>query len=376
MRVDRPYKGVTESALIVVDDLVCRGPNFRPGQQYLLYTERTPSGEVASGACARAIPIRYAGNDIAYLNSRRNLPPKGWVFGTVWDRSDSFIKDKKTAPATVVQLANSNGILTAATGVQGEYAFHNVEPGTYALTVSRPGYRMVDAEQASALRVNAKGCVAIDVAVRKKWKAWIIGRVLRADGRVAGSGIVVDVLRRDPTGTEHAWIPQGYGQRTNEQSEFVFEELAPGEYKIVLNRLRFPTATAPFPPLYWPGVSTETEAQMIHVPDGASQQRFDFHLPPPPAGRTVHGIVLSPNGKPVEGAEIRIEAEPWLSGADNGENFLHSDAQGRFSFVAFEGFKYLLWAHKVDKQLFVAEKVPFSLGRADRVLALRLGASK
>jgi hypothetical protein len=83
MRIDRSYKGVSEPTLILFDDGMCDGPEMRLGEQFLMYTYRNGDGEVPARGCTRSRHVKYAEEDLKYLDGLNEAPPTGSVFGQV-----------------------------------------------------------------------------------------------------------------------------------------------------------------------------------------------------------------------------------------------------------------------------------------------------
>ncbi len=166
-------------------------------------------------------------------------------------------------------------------------------------------------------RRQARGCVVVNMFLRKKWLGTVEGRLVGASGKPAPSGVGLYLRRMENREGEQPRSLLGQSATTNDEGEYSFPEVAPGQYKIVMNLYRFPTARVPYPTIYWPNGRTESEAQVIEVGDEATQQRFDFRLPPEPTSAIAHGIVLGADGKPVAGAQVMIRALPDNSIGEN-----------------------------------------------------------
>jgi hypothetical protein len=125
---------------------------------------------------------------------------------------------------------------------------------------------------------------------------------------------------------------------TDRGGEYSFTGIAPGQYNVALNLRHLPTPDAPYPTIYWPNTRTEAEAHPATVTDSAPA-RHDFKLPPEPKSYVVHGTVLLPDGRPAEGVRVIVQAV--ANGAIAADKFVTED-DGAFSFVAFEGFEYIV----------------------------------
>ena len=58
------------------------GFDFEVGHSYLVYAERTPSGELRANHCMRTAPMEDSSGDLAYLRSLPTLRPVGQITGT------------------------------------------------------------------------------------------------------------------------------------------------------------------------------------------------------------------------------------------------------------------------------------------------------
>ena len=76
MRVDRDYKGTSEGTLVVFDDGPCDGPELEVGQHYLMYTHRLGDGDVPSRGCTRSRNVKYAAEDLQYLDALDKAAPR------------------------------------------------------------------------------------------------------------------------------------------------------------------------------------------------------------------------------------------------------------------------------------------------------------
>ena len=103
-----------------------------------------------------------------------------------------------------------------------------------------------------------------------------------------------------------------------------------------------------------------------------TQQRYDFRLPPESKSSQVTGIVLTPDGRPAQGAQVRITALPDNDIAGDNENRPQADADGHFSFTALEGFRYRLPAIQNGTRPLHSADLLFSLGQAQDFITIIL----
>jgi hypothetical protein len=375
MQIDRAYKGVSENTLILYDNGMCNGPNLIVGEQYLMYTGRQGNDDVPSRGCSRSRHVKYAEEDLKYLNGLSAAPPTSKVFGKVVVRTDDYYGKDKPVSGSLVEIHSAERTYTATTDSEGRYSFENLQPAEYTASATHPGFRMLSFTRdgkPESVSAEARGCVVVDMVLRKKWSGTVEGRLIGASGKPAPSGVAVSLLRMENrAGKEPRSLPS---QRTttNDEGEYSFREVAPGQYKIVMNLYRFPTARRPYPTIYWPTARTESEALVIEVTGDVTEQRCDFKLPPEPKNAVVRGIVLGADGKPVAGAQVMVRALPDNSIGEDDENRPKTNAAGRFSFTAVDGFDYRISAN-TDTELWLhSATVPYSVAQGPEFITLVL----
>jgi hypothetical protein len=362
MRIDRAYKGVTEPELILFDNGMGAGPNLQVGEQYLMYTRRLDEADVPSRGCTRSRHVKYAEEDLKYLNGLSEAAPTARVFGQVglWPEGPG---NKQLVTGAVVSLHGPEETLTATTDDQGRYSFDGLKSGKYSVSADRPGFRMPSPNyDRFAAEVEARGCAVIDVELFRDWPGTISGRLIRPDNTPAAAGIDLKLLR---IGEVVASIP-GEEVETDDRGEYMFRGVAPGRYKVVLHWCCFPTPAAPYPPIYWPAASTEEEAAEILIGNTVVPQHYDFRLPPAVNNKVVRGLVLLPNGKPAESARVMVLKLP--ENAITGEDLI-TDAAGHFSFTPMEGLEYSLTATSKEEDL-TSETLPYSFSKGPHSLTL------
>lgn len=376
MRIDRAYKGVSEESVVLFDNGMCDGPNLEVGEQYLMYAQAFGNGEVPSRGCTRSRHVKYAAEDFKYLNGLAKAVPTATVFGKVVERTDDYYGNDRPVPDALVEVNGPTGRYTTSTDFDGQYSLGGLEPAAYFVTASQPGYRMLSFDYSgrqSATTVEARGCRVVNMILRKNWKSSIAGRVFRSNGEPAPPGLPLTLIRvenRDGEQRGNALLHDR--METDEKGEYLFSEVAPGRYKVVLNLYRWPTKSAPYPTIYWPVARSEAAAVVIEVLDAPMEHRYDFRLPPEPNSKTVTGIVLAPDGKPAAGTRVFIEALPDNDIGGDDESHPATDAEGNFSFTALEGFEYRLTATD-DKDFWTrSAAVTFSLKNGPDFITLTL----
>jgi hypothetical protein len=364
MRIDHAYKGVTEESVVLFDDGMCDGPTLQVGEQYLMYTRRVGNGDIPSRGCTRSRHVKYADEDLKFLNGLPDAPPVSRIFGRVVVRTDDYHGNDQPLAGAQVEISGTAGTHTTMTDGDGRYWFENLQPETYTVASASNGFRMMmfPGIGKPSAKVEPRGCAAVNMIMRRTWQGRIAGRVVRSNGEPAPAGIDLTLIQLEKReGKERSNFLFGSGASTNDKGEYSFDEVAPGRYKVVMNMYRFPTGKVPYPTIYWPGSRNEADAIAIEVTDVAVAQRYDFRLPAEPKSVRVSGLVIGPDGKPAKSIQVYITAMPDNNIDMNDENRPQTDAEGRFSFTALEGYDYRLRALQSGSRSFHSGDLNFNL---------------
>ncbi|MBS1854955.1 MAG: carboxypeptidase regulatory-like domain-containing protein [Acidobacteria bacterium] len=372
MRIDHAYKGLTDASVVLFDDGMCDGPTLQVGEQYLMYTRRVGSGDIPSRGCTRSTHVKYADEDLKFLNGLPDARPVSSIFGRVVVRTDDYRGNDQPLAGAQVEISGTAGTYNTMTDGDGRYWFENLQPETYRVAAASNGFRMMlFGMQKPSAKVEPRGCAAVNMIMRRTWHGRIAGRVVRSNGEPAPAGIDLTLIQLEKReGKEQSNFLFGSGASTNDQGEYSFDEVAPGRYKVVMNMYRFPTGNFPYPTIYWPGSRNEAAAIAIEVTDAAVAQLYDFSLPPEPKSVRVSGLVIGPDGRPANGVQVYITALPDNNVAMNDENRPQTDAEGRFSFTALEGWEYRLRAIQSGSRSFHSGDMHFTLKDSQPSLTL------
>jgi hypothetical protein len=226
MRVDRTYKGVSEGTLVLFDDGMCDGPDLEVGQQYLIYNHHSGDGDVASRGCTRSRNVKYAAEDLHYLDGLPKAAPTGTIFGQV----AAFPEGRganKPVPGAAVMLQGKDGTLMTTADGEGRYSFSGLQPSAYIVSASRTGFRMPSSEyKGIEAKVEARGCAVANVAMRKNWPGTIQGRLTQSDGTPAKAGMDLELIRLEGRGRDKLSSPLFFEDlETDERGEYSFLEL-------------------------------------------------------------------------------------------------------------------------------------------------------
>lgn len=211
-----------------------------------------------------------------------------------------------------------NGARTTSTSNDGRYELRDIPAGRYTLRVERSGYLALTYGQRRPGDVGrpleiADKEVADNVDFALPGMSVISGRVLDDLGEPA-TGVTVWVLQARYVQGRRRLVPSGANVTTDITGRYRLLSLVPGEYAVMATtRDTWPHDSDPkqifgYAPTYFPGTSTQAQAQRVKVGVGQETSGIDFSLV---AGRTsrVSGIATSSSGQPLGGETVTVTQE-------------------------------------------------------------------
>jgi hypothetical protein len=157
-------------------------------------------------------------------------------------------------------------------------------------------------------------------------------------GPVANARIIVDGM------------DQHYETFTDAEGRYQVKGLKPGEYSV---QAEFPAELSTYPArkarvpergcaevdfTYYPDVSNVRDARVFTLKAGERIEGLDFVMPPQLTSRTIEGVVVWPDGRPVPNAGIITMISDYSYGIAYG--LAATEEAGRFSAKLFNGLSY------------------------------------
>ena len=370
MRVDKAYKGISEETVILYDSGMCDGPTLRVGEQYVMYTHDDGTGYLPSRGCTRSRNVKYADEDLAFLNSLAGAAPTGTISGKVTMSTGDLARTGDPLSGATIEILNEQEKATTTTDRSGRYSFFGLQPGSYLVKAIKPGFTSTESEDEDTAKVEARGCAVLDLVLRKNWPGTIRGRVIRPDGTPAQAGLKLDLIRVEGKGrSRKSELLIGATAETDESGEYSFVAVAPGSYKIALNLYKVPTADDPYPAQYWPHAATEASASAIEINENLNSQRCDFQLPVALTSTPVEFVVLLPDGTAAR--EVHANIGTQMDGMFQWAGSVETDASGKFTFSAVQGFQYTVMDLITDDAV-MSSRVPFSASNRAQQITIKL----
>ncbi|HLL14472.1 MAG TPA: carboxypeptidase-like regulatory domain-containing protein [Pyrinomonadaceae bacterium] len=395
--VEQSFKGVAAS-LVQVATLwgTSCDSSFQMGGRYLVYAHKNSSGgRLVIQACDRTALFEQASEDLDYIRSLTGSAPTQSIIGRV--------AEQKYSPLHGVNISVTGGgkSYQAVTDVEGRFNIEVSSPGSYKVRASvpfsaavisyRPGVEARATERRTVFEYTVKvekgQCDYRELEIHKvdlKATAEIGGRVTSVEGKPVPQ-LTVYLYPAMPGQT---FSNSDYEfARTDGEGRYTFSGLRGGHFWVGVNPGRTPEVESPYPTTFHPGVPDVDAATTVILEDGQKLSAVNIRLPPKLVEREVTGLILWPDGTPV--TRLSPDAVPGvgpvLSIRDpqrlwyplnprraDGTNTVTTDEQGRFSFIGFDGYTYVIHVHAFNAQDQVFHAKPVKLTISDQVKPLRL----
>jgi 5-hydroxyisourate hydrolase-like protein (transthyretin family) len=351
--VDRQFSGVEDTDVEVLTgfgDADC-GYNFRLGGQYLVYAYRNDEKILSTSICTRTRLLSEATADLEYIRGLSKAATGGTISGEVQLRRETegdkwpLVKDVR------LLIEGTNKHFEAKTDRVGKYSVSGLPAGTYKVRIDLPeGLSIYNSEV--EVKVHDRGCAQAFFFVEPDTR--ITGRVLDNQG-IPVADVMMELV---PVSREGNAYPSDV--KTDKEGRYALKLVKPGRYHFGVRIAgRAGSTYVPFPQTYYPGVSEQSQATVISITEGQLIELNELVLPPRFIERTLNGIVVDSDGKPVAGAVVWLK-ERQYDDADMPYR-RETDSEGRFSYPVYEGIKYELNANVESAGQFVKQAAPLSI---------------
>jgi len=279
----------------------------------------------------------------------------------------------------VVRISGQDiGSKTAMTDAEGRYEFRDLPAGRFNLSASKAGYVAVQYGQTRPFEqgkpIDLTDGQVMDKADFLMPRGGVIsGRVLDEYGDPVSEAMVM-AMRSMWAGGRRRLQPTGRSAMTNDLGQFRIYGLSPGDYFVsatvrggaemmmAMDMAMAMGGAASGGPIgsnpgsgygatYFPGTANGAEAQRITVAATQEVANTDFALLPVRLAK-VSGMVLSSEGKPVEGAMITAQPKNMEgAGMMMGGGVGRSDKTGAFTISNVAPGEYVLQSRSFQIQM-------------------------
>jgi hypothetical protein len=271
--VERSFRGVVANAVVYLyplDAAMISAPV--QGGRYLIYGSFN-FGELKDVVMPVLIkPVDQAADDLAFLESSDPTSKSGSISGVLIQGNLSNADQKrKPLPGVTIRFRSRATIVEAVSDDHGRYSVSDLPEGFVKIEPLLPDHLVGN----SNVEIRAGGCTPQVLVAELNGR--IRGRVLRPD--TSPMIWLVSLLPANPRGGYLG--PQGRSVRADQNGDYEFSVLPPGEYLVGVNVNRPPDNGAPFPATYYPGTVRRQEAVPVVVGEGTVHEGIDITLSDP-----------------------------------------------------------------------------------------------
>jgi hypothetical protein len=261
--VEMPFRGVKPGELFVLN----RGlPQLDPSRSYVIYAVREMNFLAPDViTLRRAVDLESADAHLQFLNDTAN-DSGTLVHGSVTLDNPDAPQPRAPLAGIVLRVSLGDQRIEMTTGADGSFLLPGVPHGLLKIEPVLPDYLTLPPQSLGG--ESRGGCM--DLHLRVVVNGRVRGRVLLDNGEPFRG--LVDVIGDTPTRRHFGTAPAF----TNDRGEFSFSALPPGRYLIGVNIARQPTASTPFRPTYFPGVTDRSQATPVVVGLGTEQAELEW----------------------------------------------------------------------------------------------------
>ena len=200
-------------------------------------------------------------------------------------------------PGARVSLLRGLVARGAVSDASGAFVIDNLPAGTARMTVSKPGFSMVESDPAATgMTVSlSEGERRQGILLTMLPGSEITGTVLDEYGEPVERAMV-QLLRMGVNDGSVKLVSAG-GGATDERGRYRIPRVGPGAYALLtIGNIAHQGQTY----LFYPGVVSLEAAHMLEVPEGRDVTGIDFRLNPE-LGQRISGIVVDSDGRPLSG---------------------------------------------------------------------------
>jgi hypothetical protein len=322
------------------------GTPLTPGERFLIFAYKEKDGRLWTGMCSGNRALAGNPSDDKVVEQYRALVKSGvgTIFGRVaqgkpvWREDD--IRDGAAPEPVQGMILHANAEKFSAvtkTAKDGSYEFDGLPNGKYTVTPEMGNNLDFDREYFDErYRADVADGQCANIGFNLKPKTRIRGHVTQPVGLELKTIEVVAI----PIGLRELNQFSGKSDFTDENGRFDLWPLPPGDYYVGVNINNSPKADAPFPPTYFPGVTSRKAASIVHVEEGEVKD-LELPLPEVAKSRTVHFVAIGLDGKPLRAIYVQLEDLRHPGDAGSYVNVdLNNNGEG--TLTVYSGYSYHL----------------------------------
>lgn len=358
--IEQPFRGVAGNRIDVeTHHGTSCDMKFEKGERYLIYASREQdNNQLFAGACSRTNNLKDADDDLDYIRAVTQQRATESILGRLLRNQYEPLAGLK------VTVMSGDKTLEAKTDAKGDFTVSVPGPGNYTVRAFIPFAALFMAQREDEQpKIDATDALTtfeykVDIAKNQcnyrqidAYKidlhatAAVSGNVLTASGQPVSPGYVSLVNASDPD--------RGMSQKLENNGAFKFENIAVGEYYLILNpHNNAPDENdAPYPRTYFPNGAEAGGATKLVVTEGAKLENLTLRVGPSWKERIIAGKVVWQNGSQARDAHISLyDGKRYI-------RLIKLDEKGRFNFKVYGDFKYAIVAETWGKHQGRSERV-------------------
>jgi len=286
------------------------GTPLAPGGKFLIFAYKSEDGKLWTGLCSGNRAIGTGSSDNQLVEQYRSLVRRGTgsIFGhlsfaePIWNQNDLEEGNDKPFGAVRVVARSPRFTVAVQADKDGLYQFDSLPPGKYTVVPDISTQMDFDHEYEDRYQVDlsAGGCAQVNFRVQP---------ITRIKGHIARPPGVESKLIEVVAVPVHAMILNQFSGKTDfagDDGRFDLWPLPPGDYYVGVNITSSPKADSPYPPTYWPGVTSKEAASVVHVRKGEIKE-LELPLQEVAATRPVHFVAVGLDKKPMKTVYVQLE---------------------------------------------------------------------
>lgn len=301
IRVEETFKGVTKGQVL---EMRSHGTScdhvYRTGSRavYYMFTNRE-TGKHYLPVCSRSMGSADSENDdLLFLRGLPRTAVGTRLSGTVYGH-----RPKLEVANVRVTITGAKGFtLTTRTNSAGVYELYGLPAGRYSVRIEPPrGSKVGDGyvsgsptvpDDPSAVELKKDGAAHVDFQLGADTR--LSGRVLDAQGK-ALKGVCVHLETEQGEKENSGWS----SDCTEANGDYSISTVAPGKYRLVVREEVKVGRIKSESTLYYPGVRSREQAELIAVEAGLPMELMDIRLPSDEKRFKIEGKFLYADGVPV-----------------------------------------------------------------------------
>lgn len=293
--------------------------------------------------CGRSSSVKYAGDDLLYLENMEKVRGKTRISGTL----QSYTNEDLSFAGRRIRIIGKNKTYEVKTNRDGVYELYDAPPGQYLVEPEIPlGWKInsfyFEYSSSYAGDRENRPTKQIPIVLEKKKHAnldlvFVVDNAIRGKVYDPNGNLMKDVcLNLVPANDRDSSLYKA--DCTEEDGTFKIDEIPSGSYLLAINRNGKISSDEPFRTFYYPNVTDPDKAAVLAIAAGGFLDDMDIHVPRMEETITIDGVFLYSDGKPVVEESIEFKAENADPGID-GDARTRTDASGRFSIKILKGLK-------------------------------------